>query len=464
MNRGNNKKENTMKLLRSFILFALVCVSSVFAFPEDSSGGEFIQTFLIRYGGSSLNAGDEVLMAKFDLIAANRFHYNDIGGDSWGAIKAINPNTEIFLYQMSRVRDDYDNETIERLNNLGRWNISRDHSMGNLNVDNAVLFLLDYWGNRIYVPAYVGSWNMDVGDSNYQDYWLEGTIHDLVDQPWTTDGLMIDTVGPARAGMSSMPVEYTSDTAWASAMQNFLNAITVGLDNQDQKIWANTEYMRSQHDYDSYINLDNSPNPPYAAMNEGAFAIKWGTGDVQFYPEADWKRQVDLMSQIHNFKLCWQSHSDLDPGESGTDNNGKPVTFWEILWYAMGSYHIAKNTVDNNSYLGFSESYNKVTWYDEYDHIDLGRAIAKYKVTNYNGTNIYWREFEKGYVYVNPTKYDVSSISLPEPCKQLTHDNFKNDPNTLPNINTINLKGHRAAILLKETYVQAPKNLSLIVN
>jgi len=453
MTRRKNKKENRMKVLRSSILFVCVCVCvfSVFAFPKDSSG-KFIQAFIIRHGGSSVTAGDEILLAKYDLINVNRFHYDDIGGDTWATIKKINPNAKIFLYQGARANDDQDNEPVVFLRALGRWNIDRGHPMGTLNTDNAHLFLLDSSSNRISVPAFPMSWNMDVGDSDYQVYWLKATIDDIVGRDWQADGVFVDTVGPRRVGMSSVPVKYGSDNAWASAMQSFLNAITVGMGNQSQKIWGNTEYMRTQHDYDSYINLDNSPKPPYAVLNEGAFAVEWGTGDVQFYPEADWKRQVDLMSQIHNCKLCYQSHSDLDAGESGIDNYGKPVTFWDILWYAMGSYHVGKNTVDNNSYFGFTELYNRVTWYDEYDHIDLGRAIAKYKITNYSGNNIYWREFEKGYVYVNPTRYDVSSISLPKTCKQLTHNNFKNDPATIPSINTINLKTHRAAILLKSTY------------
>ena len=42
---------------------------------------------------------------------------------------------------------------------------------------------------------------------------------------------------------------------------------------------------------------------------------------------------------------------------------------------------------------------------------------------------------------------------MSETCKQLTHDNFKNDPAALAGIKTINLKAHRATILLKESFV-----------
>jgi hypothetical protein len=135
----------------------------------------------------------------------------------------------------------------------------------------------------------------------------------------------------------------------------------------------------------------------------------------------------------------------LQEGGSGFDNYGKPVTFWDIVWYSLASFQLGKST---NSYFSFSESYNKPVWYDELDHIDLGGATGAYKVVNYGGNNIYYREFEKGYVFVNPTRNDVSSIQLPMTCKQLTHDNFKNDLATIPNLTTIELESHRGTFLL----------------
>jgi Rne/Rng family ribonuclease len=61
---------------------------------------------------------------------------------------------------------------------------------------------------------------------------------------------------------------------------------------------------------------------------------------------------------------------------------------------------------------------------DEYDKIDLGRALGSYTVTTIGGVNIYSREFEKGYVYVNPTANNVASVTLPQASRQLTHGNL----------------------------------------
>jgi len=448
MNKRISKMQNKINNISKFIVFACALLVSSVAFPKDLLANDFIQTFVIKY--AAIMPEELAMLAKYDMIDANRFLYDDIGGNTWAAIKAINPNTEIFLYQTSRACDSDDNKSIQFLNNVGRWKISRGHSMGNLNTNNPELFLLNYNGKRIITPPYPDSHVMDVGSTNYINYWSEATIHDLVGQPWTADGVFIDVVPFRPVQMSAMPVKYNTDQ-WAEAQHKFINKVVVEFGKKNQKVICNTR-LESKIDFDNYVILDNSYAPPHTLFNEGAFAVKFGQGDVQFFPENQWKLQVDLFSQIHNFNVVYSSHTDLKKGQNGTDNWGKPVTFWDVFWYAMASYHIGKNTIDNNCYWEFHISSNEVNWYDEFDYIDLGSALGKYKITNYNGKNIYWREFEKGYVYVNPTRYSVSAISLPKKCKQLTRDNFKKDPATLAGINTINLKGHRAAFLLKETY------------
>ncbi len=106
--------------------------------------------------------------------------------------------------------------------------------------------------------------------------------------------------------------------------------------------------------------------------------------------------------------------------------------------------------MNNNTYFSFTaNTYSDAVYYDEYD-IDLGNAIDTFKVTKIGGNNIYYREFEKGYVYVNPTRKNVLNIPLPKTCKQLTHTNFKNDPATISNTTTINLVSHRGTFLLKK--------------
>jgi hypothetical protein len=85
--------------------------------------------------------------------------------------------------------------------------------------------------------------------------------------------------------------------------------------------------------------------------------------------------------------------------------------------------------------------------------VDAFEVNPNYNVTTAvaaNGlANVYWREFERGYVYVNPTPNDVASVTLPQPSRQLTHDNLGFPPDSIPSVSTISLNSHHAAILLK---------------
>jgi hypothetical protein len=254
-------------------------------------------------------------------------------------------------------------------------------------------------------------------------------------------------------------------------MNNFVNAVSASFHGKNQKTIFNRLKTNEAAGYDAWIALDNYPNPPYAVMEEGGYVVMFGAGDAQFYPEASWRREVDATASIRNSKTCNESHVDISPGGSGTDNWGKTFTFWDALWFALGSHSIAMNTADDNSYFGFTDgtNYNIINWFDEYDamdggNLDFGAAVGTYKVSNISGVNIYWRAFERGYVYVNPTPNNVSSISLPEPCKELNHTNFKNDLTNISDKNTINLNAHRAAFLYKSSagdVPSAPKYLTI---
>jgi len=94
-----------------------------------------------------------------------------------GAVKAINPNVQIYLYEMDRRPQFLDDATQRFLNGLGRYNVSRGHRWEPQR-RSPELFLLDSLGNRIYnvpysIPAVDQYWHlMDFGAAAYQSYWL----------------------------------------------------------------------------------------------------------------------------------------------------------------------------------------------------------------------------------------------------------------------------------------------------
>jgi chitodextrinase len=235
-------------------------------------------------------------------------------------------------------------------------------------------------------------------------------------------------------------------------MNDFTSAITAGLHGFGQKLWCNKGSSHVDAGAAAWRALDASANPPDVMAEEGAFAVAFGPWATQFFPEANWKNQVDVMGAVKNSKVAMFSHTQLAEGGTGTDNWGQTVTYWQTLWYALGSFLLGKNDVLNNAYFGFfgnGASYDRIWWYNEYDDINLGKALGSYTVTPIAGVNVYAREFEKGYVLVNPTPNNVASVTLPQPVQQLTHDNLLSALSTIPIVSAIPLNAHNAVILLK---------------
>ena len=159
-------------------------------------------------------------------------------------------------------------------------------------------------------------------------------------------------------------------------MNSFVEAITAGLRGVGQKSWCNRGATRMLEGSAAWRALDAGANPPDVLMEEGAFAVGWGPAAVQFYAESEWKRSVDTMGAIRNSKVAMLSHTKLSEDQTGTDSWGQPVTFWQTLWYSLGSFLLSKNDDLGNAYFMFhgSSGYNKILWFDEYDKIDLGKA------------------------------------------------------------------------------------------
>jgi len=200
---------------------------------------KFIPTFLVYYGGGpALTAADTPKLAKFDLIDIDRFRYTDIGSQTWAAIKAVNPNSQIYLYEDGvEVHNQQDSSAQVSLNNLGRFNVSRGHPMGSVNGNHPEFFQKDAAGNRIYSAAYSNPaansyyYLLDFGSSAYQSYWVTAVKADIADQPWRADGVFVDLcmTFAAAAGYNATSAWYPTDSAWSTAINSFSSAITAGV-------------------------------------------------------------------------------------------------------------------------------------------------------------------------------------------------------------------------------------------
>jgi len=455
-----------LKIIKNFgwrrqILVLGLCLTGFACYGVDY---KFTRNCIVRNGGTLISTGDETTIGKYDLAVLCRSFYNTASfpGNTWGTIKGINPNIQLFLYQLgSEANDNTDPPfTFQSLYNLGRWKNPRIANGGpgtDIYDDNIDFLLVDTVNHQpINNTAYPDSWRMDVGLAAYQNYWLSCTVNDVVNQPWVADGIFLDNCCTLWWYQGKWSTKYPDNPSWVTAMNSFINATTLGLKNASptQKAFCNRGSSNTVDGYNAYISLDGIVNPPYATLEESAFTLGAGSGcDVSFFAEADWKRQVDVLGAVHHYIIDDLATVSLADGANGTDNYGISINFYDVLWYDLCSYHLGKNDVDDNSYFTFCpyKNYSSLPWYDELNtaYLNLGRAVGPYQIKVISGRNIYMREFNNGYVYVNPTAADVNNIGLRETCKQLTHSNFKNDPSTITNVNTISLPARRGTILLK---------------
>ena len=411
------------------ILIFFISVISV----QAATTPKLFQTCIVLNGGGTLAAGSQTTIAKYDLGIFNRFNYDDLGGNSWAVIKSLNPGMLIYNYEMGEeAASDHDSYGLEDLNDIGRYNVAMGHPMGSRNGNHPEFFLLDANGNRIYnvnysiltsnPPEY---WHlMDFGSSVYQAYWVWAAGNDIASQKWVADGIFADNcmASPENNSYSATPAKYPTNASWASAMTGFITGLTAGMATYNQRLYLNMGNTRFSDGAGVWQAVNASATPPDAMHEEGGFVVRWGAPSpgAWFYSEDQWKLEIDLMGQIHHSKTVWESHCNMTETQTGTDQNGRSVGFWDAFWYAMCSYLLGKNTVDNNSYLAWVEGGNLVTWYPEWN-INLGNPVGSYTVTKVGSVNVYSRQYQKGTVFVNP---GTASATITITGSQLSHANY----------------------------------------
>ncbi len=446
-------EEGIMRNFLQLLGIMLVLVITIVSSPSRSLADKFTNTFLIYYI-DSIKETELIKIAKFDVLVVIRNNFDDIQGGTWKALKQINPDIQIYLYQMGpEVSDKQDNFEAISLNNVSRFDRPRGTNGKTLNKDFPDYFLKDLSGKRIRVREFDKNYVLDFGSSGLQKFWIEATRQDIINRPWKADGIFVDGCmvhsGIYRPhGVTSK--KYPTATSWNNAMNSFVLAVHDALKRSGQRMMPNRGHSRLEEGYKAWLNLDEGASPPEIVLEEAAFAIRYGDSDVQFFSEQDWKRQIDLGYQIKKSSIAWLASTDLAINGVGVDNWGRRVTFWQAFWYAMCSYHLAKNETNTTYFMFHGSPHKKIWWFDEYDKIDLGAPLGKYKITSINGTNVYWREFEKGYIYVNPTNEYVHDVQLPEPCTQLTHYSLYHTVSALSGTTKFNLPAHHGAIFLKD--------------
>ncbi len=431
----------------------------------DSGKSKFIPTYAILYGNPK-NARPLEETAKFDVLVASTNAtrvWRTQGRNSWLSLKAVNPSILVFVYAMGP--GEYNTANWGELGEGWEW-MKRNH--GNEAEDRWTARGAKH-GTYLQGRRYPNERLMDITKAGwheywiktlYQDYWGGGRKLDLEG----VDGVFSDNTHfgvPWPSGwyrenspdMKDDPVEFSTDgkynfDRWREGMSGFLKRAVPWYHAKGVTFANNFESLGRHPDW--WRELDSLPSPPFAAMDEGGFICPWGSGTGRFFTW-DWEGRVRAMKDVRNVRILMNGHATVPDGEGLDkmdirDSNG--MNGWDALWFSMTSFLLGFDDVNRNAYMNFTLwGYQNYYWFDEFDpqYLHLGRARGDFRRSG----EIWLREFDDGYVAVNPGKLEVNNLETPAPkLRVLNHANFRK-ADEAPLVSRFDLPARRGVILLK---------------
>ncbi len=251
-------------------------------------------------------------------------------------------------------------------------------------------FLTDDEGNHLEYSGYSNHWQMDVGNSEYQQLWSDRVVEELVRDGW--DGVMLDNAlfAADQYHTGLFPKQYKTNQSIQNAYKSMLGVIKAKLDASGKE---------------SLSNLSNARTHPgawnaYLEYLSGGFDEWWlvfGKDDYLAEYAQGWSAQLAEVTHANSKDKITlvQPHSGLD------DDQG--------FYYAFASYWLVN---DGNTY--FSEqkvldAYKDPSpWRKEYE-MNFGKAEGEYYEF---APNIYRRDFSRAVVLVNVGNSGSVNIDL----------------------------------------------------
>ncbi|QFZ19457.1 putative glycoside hydrolase [Saccharothrix syringae] len=380
--RGRTR--TTLALIAAVVTAAALVTPTAAAIPDPAAapvGGGRVQSFWLHWNNTAVS--DATLARE-----AQRRGYvvlNAWEGDLAARFKAANPAIRVFVYKdLSSTRSYACHNGVDDAHlpaGIGFCAAERDHPEW---------FLLDPQGHRFEYSGYSGHWQMDVGNTAYQDAWAKNVIASA--RAGGFDGVFMDNaLFPCDAYHEGVcPAKYPTDAAIQDAYESMLantrdDFVAAGL-----KTVANLANAR----------LHAGAWDAYTEHLDGGFDEWWltfGDGDLlSEYPEG-WSRQVaEIASNEARGKMTWvQPHFS-----AGAE---RPYR------YALASYLLAAGGRSAIAEIDRTDGYGDASpWHAEYDW-DLGAPIGAYRAV---ARNVYQRDFACGTVVVNANRTDTAAVTV----------------------------------------------------
>ena len=437
---------------------------------------KFIPTYFIRYGSTPSVTHSAEITARFDLAVVSNWAFNlwaEPGLNSWQALRKHNPDMIIAVYQNGPGIYDLD----KPIGDGWDW-IKANHGFkAGENMWTGPGHKYNYLSNISYPKERL----MNLGNPEWQNYWIENTYSGFWDTNFANydganaifsdntnynvawAGNWYEENNPGNPEFKDHPLNYATadgvydNAKWQVDMKAFFNNAVPKLLSKPNpiKLIPNFGYMGQNPE--QWTALDNMENPPFAAMEEGAFSQPWS----KTYNIYNWESKLNSIKNLKNVAALINNIGKVPGGEGiakmdivMSDGNYGPSNGWEVLWYSMTSFLLALNEEKTNAYFGFGIwGYGSYYWLDEYDPVflHLGKPLGDFYIPDSGpAKDIAFREYEDGWVVTNKA-LAPAKINVPVPSGKawvVTHTNLKNPYDTL--VTTFNIGKNRGLILLKE--------------
>ena len=442
--------------------------------PAGTKGpAQFIPAFAIKYGGTS---GWPALedAAHFDVLlmgAGSSKNNADpaIPGGTWQVLKKLNPGMVMLLYEMGP--GEYNTASWGRIGQGWDW-ITREHGAGKPDRWTA---LSSRSGQYLQGEAYGNERLMLPGNANWQQYWLDNIYEkywgDATRPTAITDGIFSDNTSytmPYLKGWfpegepdkADVPADYFSGQQYNAALyhrelKSFFARAFPWMTGKHLKLGLNFGDMaRIPRDWQE---LDDEPDAPFAAMEEGAFVHPWGgKGSFVFRPEEEWLTQIRVMRGLRHVRALMNVHGPVAGDAQGIarmdahDAAGNRA--WDVLWYALTSFLQGLNQERSNALMDFTVwTYTEFYWLKEFDphYLDLGHPRSESQRVEGRQGHVYLREFDRGWAVVNPTPQPALEVAVPQAEARVVDHDALEQPESRPLVRHFDLPAHRGILLLK---------------
>ena len=189
------------KLNQALLLsLALVGLPAMTPPPLDRAGGFF------TYFGGDLSQLEE-MARRYDVVI---WHHHPEIRHALPELKSCNPRLKAFMYR--------------NLFCILQRETPLEESVGNfdeISAHHPDWFQHDHHGRRVEVPDYPGRWMMDLGNPEWQDFWIQETLKDVLEGNW--DGVFADDALTEVTSHQLPPLAgYPDNAALQEAVYGFL--------------------------------------------------------------------------------------------------------------------------------------------------------------------------------------------------------------------------------------------------